>query len=94
MKKQTFDITGMSCAACASHVEKAAAAQDGVKEAAVSLLTNVLTVVYDESRTGADQICAAVKKSGYGCAPAGERTPKAEKRFPTRLVISAIFSMT
>ena len=37
---QRYEITGMSCAACASHVEKAVAAVPGVASVAVSLLTN------------------------------------------------------
>lgn len=37
---QRYEITGMSCAACASHVEKAVAAVPGVQSVAVSLLTN------------------------------------------------------
>ena len=39
---QRYDITGMSCAACASHVEKAVAAVPGVASVAVSLLTNLI----------------------------------------------------
>lgn len=93
MKRQTFDITGMSCAACAAHVEKASGTLDGVEEASVSLLTNALTVVYDEHMTDENKIIAAVKKSGYGCAPAGAQVKTEKRSFPTRLVISIVFSL-
>ena len=43
---QRYEITGMSCAACASHVEKAVAAVPGVASVAVSLLTNSMQVDY------------------------------------------------
>ncbi len=43
---QRYDITGMSCAACAGHVEKAVAAVPGVASVTVSLLTNSMQVDY------------------------------------------------
>ena len=43
---QRYEITGMSCAACASHVEKAVSAVPGVAGVAVSLLTNSMQVDY------------------------------------------------
>lgn len=54
----------MSCSACSAHVEKAVASLKGVKAAAVSLLTNSMTVQYDEAVVSAEEIIAAVKKSG------------------------------
>ena len=44
---QRFDVTGMSCAACSAHVEKAVAAVPGVRSVSVSLLTNSMQVEYD-----------------------------------------------
>ena len=58
----------MSCSACSAHVEKAVASLKGVKAAAVSLLTNSMTVQYDEAVVSAEEIIAAVKKSGYGAS--------------------------
>ena len=40
MKKETYDVTGMSCAACSSRVEKAVAKQPGAQQVAVNLLKN------------------------------------------------------
>ena len=69
-----FDITGMTCSACAQHVEKAVNKLDGIKTANVNLLTNRLTVEADTSVIGAEDIIAAVEKSGYGAAVSDETT--------------------
>ena len=50
MKKETYDVTGMSCAACSSRVEKAVAKQPGAQQVAVNLLKNSMVVEYDESQ--------------------------------------------
>lgn len=70
MKTQKFQITGMTCAACSAHVEKAAAGVAGVDKVNVSLLMNSMTVEYDEPATP-QAICAAVEAVGYGAAPVG-----------------------
>ena len=41
---EKFDVTGMTCAACSAHVERAVRGVEGVKEVTVSLLTNSMTV--------------------------------------------------
>lgn len=46
--KQKFNVTGMTCSACSAHVEKAVSRLDGVQKAEVSLMTNSMTVQYDE----------------------------------------------
>ncbi len=68
MKKQTYCVTGMSCAACASRVEKAALSVEGVSEASVALLKNSLTVLMDESKVKDGAIEAAVSRAGYGAS--------------------------
>ncbi len=65
MKKYT--ITGMSCAACSSRVEKAVSALDGVDACSVNLLTNSMTV---EGSAEDGEIIAAVTRAGYGASPA------------------------
>ena len=47
MRTEKFNVTGMTCAACSAHVEKAVAAVEGVSEVTVSLLTNSMSVQYD-----------------------------------------------
>ena len=64
--KQTFAITGMSCAACQMHVEKAVRALPGVEQADVNLLQNRLVIRYDEGKTSSQQIIQAVENAGYG----------------------------
>ncbi len=61
----------MSCASCSAHVEKAVGGVSGVSQVAVSLLTNSMTVEYDESRTNAAAIVKAVENAGYGASPEG-----------------------
>ncbi|MBQ4603697.1 MAG: heavy metal translocating P-type ATPase [Clostridia bacterium] len=63
-----FDVTGMSCAACSSRVEKAVLAVDGVTSCSVNLLTNSMGVEGDASET---DIIEAVKKAGYGASLKG-----------------------
>lgn len=63
-----FDVTGMSCAACSSKVEKAVSAVDGVSSCAVNLLTNSMTV---EGVASENDIISAVEKAGYGASVKG-----------------------
>ena len=77
MKTMKFEITGMTCSACAQHVEKAVNKLDGIKTANVNLLTNRLTVEADTSVIGAEDIVAAVEKSGYGAFPVDEEVERA-----------------
>lgn len=67
MKTDKFQVTGMTCAACSAHVEKAAANVAGVSKVSVNLLLNNMVVEYDEPAT-AQAICAAVASAGYGAA--------------------------
>lgn len=74
MKK--FNVTGMSCAACSSRVEKAVSKVEGVQSCSVSLLTNSMGV---EGSASEESIIAAVEKVGYGASVAGaEKKQSAE----------------
>ncbi len=66
--KQKFDVTGMTCAACSAHVEKAVCKVAGVDGVNVNLLGNSMVVDYDEGATDADQIIHAVEEAGYGAS--------------------------
>lgn len=70
MKSDKFQVTGMTCAACSAHVEKAAAGVAGVDKVSVNLLMNSMVVEYDEPATP-QAICAAVDAAGYGASLAG-----------------------
>lgn len=71
MKKERFDVTGMTCSACSSRVEKAVSKLAGTAEVNVNLLTNSMQLVYDEAVTNPAAIIAAVEKAGYGAAVKG-----------------------
>jgi len=66
MKKQTLKITGMTCAACASAVERSVSKVEHVESASVNLAAEKLTVTYDETKTDLEKIKAAVERAGYG----------------------------
>ncbi len=92
---QRFEVTGMSCAACSAHVEKAVAAVPGVSSVAVSLLTNSMQVEY-EADPVPEAVIAAVEAAGYGASVAQEadadaledtETPKMRRR----LILSLCF---
>lgn len=70
--KDKFSITGMSCAACQSRVEKAVNGLDGVSVASVNLLTNSMVADYDENILSCDDIIKAVEKAGYGAKVASD----------------------
>lgn len=74
--KQTFDITGMTCAACSARVQKAAAGVAGVQQADVNLLKNSMEVEFDGTPEETAAICAAITKAGYGALPGRPRTPR------------------
>ena len=95
--KEKFSVSGMMCAACVAHVEKAVNGIDGVNECAVSLLTSSMTVDFDEQRVQEKTIISAVKKAGYKAAPAeNEAYRSAQKQgelLKNRLVFSVIFTL-
>ena len=81
--KQTFDVTGMTCAACSARVSKSANGVEGVESAVVNLLKNSMEVEYDGSPETLAAISAAVAKAGYGATPRvqpGSATPDAATR--------------
>ena len=70
MRRQKFNIGGMSCAACAARVEKAAGELNGVNSCEVNLLQNTMQICYDEAQVSPALIAAAVKSAGYSAQPA------------------------
>ena len=65
MKVEKFDVTGMTCTACVSHVEKSVSKLEGVKTVNVNLLTNSMTVNFDDSAIQIDAIEKSVEDAGY-----------------------------
>ena len=64
--KKKYEVTGMMCAACVAHVEKAVKNLDGVCSVNVSLLGKNMVVDFDEQKQGDETIIHAVEKAGYG----------------------------
>ena len=72
MMTEQFAVTGMTCAACSAHVEKAVSRLSGVQSAPVNLMLGSMTVTYDEKTVTEGDIIAAVKAAGYGASPASQ----------------------
>lgn len=66
MKKQLLDITGMSCSACSSRIEKVVNRMQGVEQMSVNLLKNNAHVTFDESVVDEKAIIARIEKLGFG----------------------------
>jgi len=80
LRKEQFDITGMTCSACSARVEKSVAKLPGIQEVSVNLLKNSMVASYDEAALDTGQIIQAVEKAGYGAIPkAGQSKPAAER---------------
>lgn len=71
MKKQNFVITGMTCSACSSRVEKCVSAMEGTEDVSVNLLTNSMRLSYDEEKTSEEDIIQTVIRAGYGASVKG-----------------------
>ena len=84
--KQPFDVTGMTCAACAARVEKAARAVPSVDDVAVNLLKNSMEVTFDGAPETAAVVSAAVDKAGYGAFPRPARGDGAPETAVNRVV--------
>ena len=85
MKKEKFDITGMSCSACSAAVERTIRKMEGVAAVEVNLLANNMQVEYDEAKVSAQQMVAAIEKIGYGACPVAPPETAVRKKENTAL---------
>lgn len=69
--KEKYDVTGMTCSACSSRVQKCVSHLDGVKDVSVNLLTNSMQVEYNEQELSSRKIIEEVQKAGYGASVSG-----------------------
>ena len=98
MKTESYEIEGMSCAACSSAVERVTRRLSGVAESNVNLMTGKMSISYDETAVAPEDIMAAVTKAGFGVRPEAEEKKSAPTETdllkPQRraLIWSAIFS--
>ena len=65
---QKFNVTGMTCSACSASVEKAVKKLNGIESVNVNLLSNSMTVDYDENNIDKSEIINAVVDAGYGAS--------------------------
>ena len=91
-----FNVTGMSCAACSAHVEKAVKQLNGIKNVEVNLLTGSMTADFDENVLSDDDIINAVVCAGYGASSAQNTEPKKTsnddvKQMKFRISVSFVF---
>ena len=93
MKSEKYSITGMSCSACSSRVEKSERKLKGVEKVSVNLLTNSMQITYDESIISSADIVKTAEKEGYGASLAQE-TGKSEKSLePQKIAMDEISNM-
>ena len=80
MKTEKYNVTGMTCAACQANVTRCVSKLEGVEEVNVSLLANQMTVSYDESKVGEEDIIQAVEKIGYGASSLEQQPAAAQSK--------------
>lgn len=90
---KTYVITGMTCSACSSGIERAVGKLSGVSLCEVSLMGKSLKVDFDETSLSEDIIFSTVKSLGYGIFNEDELPPEKEDRRDRRLFIRFIISV-
>ncbi|OIK13407.1 copper-translocating P-type ATPase [Bacillus sp. MUM 116] len=79
-EKKEFDITGMTCAACATRIEKGLNKLEGVDKATVNLALESATVEYNPSLISPQEMIKRVEKLGYGAVPKEEKEENVDHR--------------
>ncbi|MFZ7131800.1 MAG: heavy metal translocating P-type ATPase [Eubacteriales bacterium] len=102
-KKEKYNVTGMTCAACSAAVEKNVKKLEGVKDISVNLLQNNMNVEFDESVLTQEDIIKAVEYAGYGASSTEDKKSKSKTKSSTvdeefqalklRLIVSIIFTL-
>jgi P-type Cu+ transporter len=100
LQDKTLKIEGMTCAACARAVEKAALKVDGVSEANVNFATENLKINFDPDKVKISDVKKSIEKSGYKAFEESEKGANDAKRkekeiqgLKNRFIFSAIFSV-
>lgn len=96
MKEKTLQITGMSCAGCASKIERVTQKIPGVLDARVNFATEKLYIKYDESHINEKGICETVESLGYGIHKdetiSFNKQSKESQTLKYRLIVSFLLS--
>ena len=98
MKQEQYNISGMSCAACSSSVQRVVSRLNGVQSCEVNLITGKMTVNFDESKTGEADFIRVVEKAGFGISP--DKPQEEKKKEPEKkekgglatIIISSVLS--
>lgn len=104
MTTEKYNITGMTCAACSSAVERVTRKMAGVEESNVNLTTGVLLITYDETKLTSADIIAKVERAGFGAelfveknkeeqAEAKEHLDEEVKKTKKRLISNIILTI-
>ena len=104
MLRECFDITGMTCSACSTRVEKGVSKLNGIVEISVNLLKNSMTVTYDENIINTGDIIHKVEDIGYGAslhsvaaqggsAKEGDTSNLEMEDMKRRLTVSLVFTL-
>lgn len=97
MKKEKYNIEGMTCSSCSSHVQRVVSKLDGIKNANVNLLSNSMIVEYDDKILDSNKIINAVVDAGYGAVKDKEENKKEkanrneQNSMKKRLIVSICF---
>lgn len=98
MERANIRTDGMSCAACSSAIERSIKKLDGIEEANANFSNNVVSVLYDPSKVGTEQIANAIKKAGYHVIEddpdaLAERERSNAVRTKRELIVAVIFAV-
>ena len=100
LQTHTYKVEGMSCAACASRVEKITRKMSGVEESAVNLATEKLLITFDADKLSFNDIKAKVEKAGFKLIQQEELNDKNKSKAKSekdkmllRLILSLIFTV-
>lgn len=98
LKKQIYNIAGMTCSNCSEHVNKAVKLVNGVQDVSVNLLTNSMKVTFDDLKTDDNTIMQAVSNAGYSASLSSDKASKKAVKpsingnaILKRLVFSVVF---
>ena len=96
MKTETYIITGMHCAACSASVQRVVSRLKGIEECDVNLMTEKMTVTYDESVVGASDFERVVTKAGFGLrenVAVEEEIKQTKSSIPYGLIAAGVLSL-
>ena len=92
MKTEIYDISGMHCAACSSAVQRVVSRLQGVLECEVNLMTEKMTVKYDEKTVGFEDFSRVITKAGFGISRVNEQREEKVAEKPYSLIIALILA--